>query len=70
MSEIKFDTVGRIIKGEYPGWSIKVETTTADRYLVSFWNGDEHFYNWADSLRELKDYFSDKGWDVDWEQPL
>ncbi|HOP62467.1 MAG TPA: hypothetical protein PK358_01940 [Spirochaetota bacterium] len=70
MSEIQFDTVGIIRKGQNPGWFIKVETTTADRYLVSFWNKDEHFYNWADSKRELENFFSDKSWDVDWEQPV
>ena len=75
---MKFDTVGRIIAGEYKGWFVKIEDDRGGGctggfyvYIVrgeSFNKSVEGYDDWLESIEEIPTYIEEMGWIIEWEE--
>ena len=72
--EIKINTVGKIIKGEYLGWYVKVQNyDDGDDYLI-LQSTDKDFNpkkgegydHWVKNEEYLYYYFEGSEWVIDW----
>lgn len=80
-TNIKMNTIGRIIKGENPNWFIKIEhdkDLTGGFYIYQFKNKcgknlmGEAFDNWVETFEDVEIFFDDEDedeWEIEWESP-
>ena len=72
MNNILFDKKGKIIQGKHLNWFVKVEDDTKRTggyyVLICKTNSfiDDVYDDWLENYDDLKQYFLEKKWKVDW----
>lgn len=74
MKKIKFNTIGKIIKGDQEGWFVLVEHDTKDTggYYVyqapipEIKESTVGYDDWLESLEDVQGYFEESDWDIEW----
>ncbi len=72
MTTIEINKTGKIVKGNYFGWHIRILN---DRdytggfllLLLSPFNPADSYDHWVSDARELKQYVAAQGWEIDWD---
>ena len=72
MNEIKVNRYGRIINGDYKGWSVFIqddkENTGGYLILISqSKNSNIGYDDWVENYENLKQYFLESKWEIEWE---
>lgn len=72
MNEIKINRYGKIIKGDYKGWVVFIqddkENTGGYLILISQEKkSDIGFDAWVENYDDLKQYFLESEWEIEWE---
>ena len=63
---------GKIISGnDYVGWNVEIKDDEPNDggYLILIWSDetDQGYDDWVGSRGDLNDYFTEKGWVVNWD---
>lgn len=72
MDDIFFDRIGKIILGKHKNWFIKIKDDTKKSggyyILLSKTNSfnKEVFDDWLENYEDLKQYFFEKEWIIEW----
>ncbi len=71
MADIPFNTFGKIIQGSNKGWFVKLEDDTEGTggfyiYEMEDMKGGEGFDSWVEHKEDIKDYFDECNWIIDW----
>jgi hypothetical protein len=73
MTEIFLNKIGKIIHGKQKNWFVKIEDDTkrSGGYYVlmckTFSFDNEVFDDWLENYEDLKQYFSEKKWEIEWQ---
>jgi hypothetical protein len=69
-NKIKFNKVGKILKGYRAGWLVKIEDGPGDDagYLIVAFSPekDNGYDDWVSDLDALNRYFNENEWEIDW----
>jgi len=77
MFEIKLNTIGKIIKGDNPGWYLQIKDDreeTGGYYIFQFKNKignsglGEAFDDWVENFQDVKSYFNSSEWVIEWQE--
>ena len=79
MLSIKLNVIGKIVKGDNPGWHLKIKDDTESSggfYIIQFKNKcgknqmGEAFDDWVETLKDVESYFDseEEEWEVIWEE--
>jgi len=77
MFAFKLNKIGKIIKGDNPGWFLKIKDDKEESggfYIFQFKNrvGDnamgEAFDDWVENFSDVETYFDSDDWEVKWEE--
>ncbi|THV59678.1 hypothetical protein EZV76_08925 [Flagellimonas alvinocaridis] len=71
MVEVQFGIFGKIITGHNEGWYVKLEDNTDQSggfYIYEMPNleGDNGFDTWLESKEDIKSYFDECNWKIEW----
>mgnify|MGYP000233079536 FL=1 len=71
MTTIEINKTGKIIKGDYFGWSVRIlndkdYTGGFLVLLISPFNPQDSYDHWVSDARELNAWFAAQGWEIDW----
>ena len=66
--DIEIDTNGLILKGEYEGWNVFIETQESGAYLVLITSPGkrEGYDDLVENFQDLKKYFKEAKWKIQW----
>jgi hypothetical protein len=74
MSDIKLNTVGKIVGGDNLGWFILIEHDpdgTGGYYIYQspireVKSSSEGFDDWLEKYEDIDGYFEESGWEINW----
>jgi hypothetical protein len=71
MSSIRVSTVGKIVAGDELGWYVRVDEdfeNTGGYLILTSKTPDmrQCFDNWVKNIEDLKEYFDEAKWTVEW----
>ncbi len=74
MVDIRFDTVGKIKKGDYQGWYVKVvdDSHKSGGYFIYLIQdidnkNSEGYDEWLETLEIVRGYFIESNWEIEWD---
>jgi len=73
LNKILFGKIGKIIKGKHKNWFIKIEDDregTGGYYVLickTFFFDNNVYDDWIENYEDLKQYFLEKKWEIEWQ---
>ena len=69
---VKYDTIGKIIKGNNLGWFVKIVKDVEKSggiFIYEFpeLNGSKGFDNWLENPNDVHEFINENGWKIKWE---